>query len=155
MATYGNDKLQVVLDHFGESKTVGESETVIGPVINKEEALSEWKLVKQVVRDEGASYSYKDKLSTMWQVIQSSHGKEFPNLLKLVKLVLIFPLQTATCERGFSVQNGTKTIKRNRLKEENLKSLMNIKLNGPPVGTFDFLPVLRIWRHAKDRKLYN
>ena len=68
-------------------------------------------------------------------MIAAMHGKELPNLVKLAKLVLIFPLQTATYERGFSVQNCTKTVTRNRLQESNLHALMNICINGPSLDT--------------------
>ena len=151
LTEFGNEKLNIVLDHFGTPKTLNDG-SVIQPVLNSEEAKREWSLLKQMVRDDPTLVD--PKLSTMWQLIAAMHGKEFPNLVKLVKIVLIFPLQTATCERGFSVQNCTKTVTRNRLQESNLGALMNICINGPTQDMYDFKPASKLWKSTKDRKLY-
>jgi hypothetical protein len=45
-------------------------------------------------------------------------------------VAVIAPLQTATVERGFSIQNYIKVASRNRLSGERLNGLMQISL-GP------------------------
>lgn len=155
LATYGNEKLGVLLEHYGAAKTVehtDSTETVIPPVIDTKATEDEWKLLKQIMKD-SSNYS-SNNLTTLWQYLNAAHGKDLPNLVKLAKLVLIIPLQTATCERGFSVQNCTKTVTRNRLREDNLRALMNVKINGPPITKFDFQSALAIWKTAKERRLY-
>ena len=139
----GNEKLKFVIDHLGTSKTLDDG-SVIQPVLDS-------KAAQKMVRDDPTLVD--PKLSVMWQMIAAMHGKEFPNLVKLAKLVLIFPLQTATCERGFSVQNCTNTVTRNRLQEINLHALMSICIIGPSLDKYDFKPALRLWKTTKDRKL--
>ena len=149
---FGNEKLKFVLDHLGTPKTLDDG-SVVQPVLDSEAAQREWSLLKQMVRDDPTLVD--PKLSVIWQMIAAMHGKEFPNSVKLAKLVLIFPLQTATCERGFSVQKCTKTVTRNRMQEINLHALMNICINGPSLDKYDFKPALRLWKSTKDRKLYS
>lgn len=133
VSTFGNEKLGVILNHYGEPKTFKDddagTETISSPVIDRKAAEEEWKLLKQIMRD-SSSYT-PDNISTLWQYLNASHGKELQNLVKLAKVALVFPFQTATRERGFSVQNCTKTITWN-IQEGNLRALMNVNINGPP-----------------------
>lgn len=48
---YGNEKLSVALEHYGASKKTSDG-SIIEPVINLDEAKEEWKLVKQMIRDD-------------------------------------------------------------------------------------------------------
>lgn len=58
---------------------------------------------------------------------------KFPNVLKVVELILTLPHSSAACERAFSTTNNNKTAKRNCLKTSTLsgilsgKSLMQLK----------------------------
>ena len=156
LAQHGNKELEVLLDHFGKTKqiVVDGVDKEVGPIIDTETAKEEWKLAKQIVRDHRSVYG-NENLKGLWQVLRAAHGSELPNLLKIVKLALLFPMQTATCERGFSIQNNTKTIKRNRLGEKNIQRLLNIHINGPNIRDFDFVSVLKIWRASKERRLFH
>ena len=53
----------------------------------------------------------------------------FTELWKLVQILLVLPLNTAACERGFSLMNIVKTDRRNRLSDELLDQLMVISLH--------------------------
>ena len=68
---------------------------------------------------------------------------------------MIMPLQTAGCERGFSAQNGIKTARRNRLGEETMNILMNIKCEGDSVDKEDFSDAISIWKGKKERRCVN
>lgn len=43
---------------------------------------------------------------------------------------------TASCERGFSIQNILKTDKRTRLTQNNLRNQLLLMTEGPPVSEF-------------------
>ena len=54
-----------------------------------------------------------------------------------MSVALLAPLQTATEERGFSIQNEIKVSARNRLSALRLNTLMQIA-HGPEIEAFDF-----------------
>ena len=76
-------------------------------------------------------------MSFLWKIVFNSHQETFPNLIKLSKVAISIPVQTAICERGFSVQNIIKTSHRNRLAESAIHRLMTINIEGPPLAEFD------------------
>ena len=47
----------------------------------------------------------------------------------MVQILLVLPLNTAACERGFLLMNLVKTDRRNRLSEELLEHLMVVSLH--------------------------
>lgn len=83
----------------------------------------------------------------MWQRILNE-GKTQPavaNILALVRILLVIPVQTATLERGFSLMKRVKTDWRNRLKPHILSQLMMITLNDPDLENFDAQPAVSRW----------
>jgi len=66
-------------------------------------------------------------------------------LIKLASLAITCPVNTAGCERGFSVQNQILVPLRNRLTP--------VKISAPPADTFNFERALELWKLAKKRKL--
>ena len=78
------------------------------------------------------------------------HKDQFPNLIRLVKIAMHMPLQTADCERGFSAQNNIHTATRNKLSSETVNKLMLIQLPGP-AEDFDFQKAAKLWKE-KERK---
>ena len=61
----------------------------------------------------------------------------FPNCLKLLRLLLIFPLSTACVERFFSKMKLVKTRLRNQLSQVNLENLLFIATESPKAGFTD------------------
>ena len=59
------------------------------------------------------------------------HSELFPVVGFIGKRMLILPVSTVDCERGFSKQNLIKTDLRNSLKPESLSNLMMISIEGP------------------------
>ena len=56
---------------------------------------------------------------------------DYPNLAVLVQIMIVFPSNTADCERGVSLMGRIiKTKKRNRLAQETLSALMIIASHG-------------------------
>lgn len=64
--------------------------------------------------------------------------EEFPNVATAAKRLLVSPVSTVDCERGFSRQSLIKTAIRNRIKTDNLENLMMISIEGPDRKEFDF-----------------
>ena len=54
---------------------------------------------------------------------------QFPNLITLNKIYSCLPITSVSCERGLSAMNNIKTLKKTKMKVENLNDYM-IKLNG-------------------------
>jgi hypothetical protein len=69
-------------------------------------------------------------------------------------VAVLAPLQTATVERGFSVQNNIKGSGRNRLSSDRLTVLMKISL-GPNIENFEFAKAVNIWKESKERCLFS
>jgi hypothetical protein len=68
---------------------------------------------------------------------------------------LTCPVNTAGCERGFSVQNQTLTPLRNCLNTVTQDQLMRIRINGEDYVSFDFANALKIFKTKSDRKIYS
>ena len=64
----------------------------------------------------------------------------FPDFVTLAKILLVTPLTSVTCERGFSTHNKIKTKSRCRLKHSTVTKLMRIMEEGPELGDFDPKP---------------
>ena len=58
----------------------------------------------------------------------------FPEMFKLINIMLTLPVGTATVERSFSQMKMIKTRLRNRLNDTNLKRLMRIAMSRNEVG---------------------
>ena len=100
---WGNDQIEILISHFGHTKTSAISGKTADPVIDAESTRKEWGLVKPLVIKSGYP---RDKMSTLWGFINTYHKDEFPNLIKLAALALTAPIHTSDC--GFSAQNLTK-----------------------------------------------
>ena len=64
---------------------------------------------------------------------RSEMGYFYPTLVRLAEVVLSFPVTNAWPERGVSAMKRIKTRLRNRLKNDMLNTLMQWKINGPPL----------------------
>jgi hypothetical protein len=77
-------------------------------------------------------------------------------LKELMCRVLIVPVSSAECERGFSQMNLDDTALRSRLQISTLSALIFIKVNGPPTKLFQPDSYVRQWiesgRHAATDK---
>ena len=66
---------------------------------------------------------------------QELHAR-FPTILKLAEIVLVIPMSTAICERGFSAMKRIKSDWRSSLGVEMLDRLMVIVLEGPSLEDY-------------------
>lgn len=151
---WGNDKLEVLLNWFGQKqqappKANGGNTVQTDAIINQEATKDEWLKCKELVVAEGYP---RDVLAVLWGLIKKFHPDSFPNLLKLAAIALVTPTHTSDCERAFSQQNLIKTSHRNRLSESVLDDLLVVQLEGPNPEEVDFSEFIREWRGVKERR---
>ena len=79
------------------------------------------------------------------------YGGIFPEMFKLINIMLTLPVGTATAERSFSQMKMIKTRLRNCLNDTNLKRIMRIAIEGPEMKLVDFDEVLDVFRENKRR----
>ena len=81
-----------------------------------------------------------------------AYGGIFPEMFKLINIMLTLPVGTATdVERSFSQIRMIETRLRNRLNDTNLKRLMQIAIEGPEMKLVDFDEVLDVFRENNRR----
>lgn len=158
LESWGNDSLEVLIDHFGatQSHSYEDSSGVkrvvtSDPVIDATSTRTEWSLLKKTVK---LQQYPRHSTHELWSLIVKFHNEQFPNLLKLAALALTHPVHTADCERAFSAQNSVTTPLRNRLTPEHCGQLMRIMIQGPKLQEFDFKEALCLWQKAKSRKIF-
>jgi hypothetical protein len=75
-------------------------------------------------------------------------------LNNLWRRVMVIPVSTAICERGFSKQNLIKSHLRTSLKLEILDALMCVSCANIPVDNINWNVVMLVWRNMKDRRIH-
>ncbi|MCO5592298.1 hypothetical protein L7F22_046298 [Adiantum nelumboides] len=90
-----------------------------------------------------------------WRVFSCTlHWHEtFPNFLRLWQILLVLPISSVPCERGFSKQNIIKTDRRQSLKVDTLEMLMRISLLGPDAISLDWEKIYAIWEQIKNQRV--
>ena len=82
----------------------------------------------------------------MWS--GNAYATMFPNIFKLLDILLTLPVGTATVECSFSQMKIMKTRLRSRLNDVNLARLMQIAIEGPQLYTTDFNEILDILKET-------
>ena len=160
---YGTEELNALANFYGEEATVefnGTSYTS-PPLVNSEEIIAEWRLFKRTLAKEIKLITEKQKLSkppTLQDVkvemeSNASYTDIFPELFKLLDILLALPVGTATVERSFSQMKLVKSRLRNRINDINLSRLMRIAIEGPELSSVDFSEVLDIFKEKNHRIL--
>ncbi len=126
-ATYGQEKLQVLLRTFGEGPNAE---------VDSVELNSEWEGMRRLIHTQYSSFTLRQMLRLLCS--NQTLRDMFPNLTKLSTIAALIPVSTAECERAFSAMNRIKMDLRNRLKTTTLNSLMRISIEGPLASNFNF-----------------
>ncbi|XP_061192620.1 uncharacterized protein C17orf113-like [Saccostrea echinata] len=138
LAKFGNESVAVLAEHFA----------IQG--IETEQVPMEYKQCKRLVIGSFSTSS----LSEVCEKLGSEYEDILPNLIKLVQCCTLLPVNSATCERGFSTQNRIKSRLRTNLNNNSVNDLMRISEDGPSIENFDFAKALKIWKDEKKRKLF-
>ena len=128
-------------------------ETTSGPFLQctPDDIVSEWVKCKDIVKSN--KYS-THSLSAVWTALaklQEEGSPQFPNLSKLLSVVLTHPVHTADCERAFSTQNMIQTQRRNRLSAERCDQLMRVGIEGGEMKDSDFKAAVKLWSKPNRR----
>ena len=138
LAGFGYDEVSLLSSHF--------SQPLQHAGYSPECCCEEWPELKMRARQiltKEPSVSYLP----LWKRILEEY-KDNPaltNILGLLRITLVIPVQTATLERGFSLMKRIKTDWRNRLSPQTLSQLMMIKLDGPGLDQFNPEPAIKRW----------
>ena len=76
-----------------------------------------------------------------------------PHLQHIMCTLLVLPVSTVDCERGFSAMKIIKTRLRNRLSEKNMQHAMMIAIEGPTIDRFNFEAALNKFKSKKKRRV--
>lgn len=98
---------------------------------------------------------HKDRCSfaDFCKLLINEHHDEFPDFANFACIAIVIPLNSASCERGFSAQNNIKTNSRSRLGDDQVERLMKISVNGPHFAQFDYTDAKQKFRAMKNRKM--
>jgi len=91
----------------------------------------------------------KRDIFDIWQELFQFYGEEYKETLHLAKFFLTIPMNTAECERGFSLKNRLKTKARNGLYTTTIDHLMRVGLT----RDIDMYAVLQHFVHKKQGNL--
>lgn len=126
LASYGEEKISTIFHHYRVPlEKAGHS------LAN---CLVQWGELKVIVRRK-LSFG-RIKFLDLWQNIIHEHSERFADILALVQIILLLPVSTAECERGFSLMKRVKSDWRNRLRADTLTGLMAITLSEEEVDMF-------------------
>ena len=81
------------------------------------------------------------------------HKDLYPAACEAGERLLVAPVSTVDCERGFSKQNLIKTCLRNAMSVTSLENLMRISIDGPPRDKFNFSLAFKKWAGQKTRRI--
>jgi hypothetical protein len=77
----------------------------------------------------------------------------YPAVSVAAEHLLVSPVSTVDCERGFSRMNLIKTDVRNKLAIDNLENLMRVSLHDSDETTFPFNKAFDKWAAVKSRRI--
>ena len=139
MLTFGEDAIQVLSEHFDALLNQNH--------FNLQSCLNEWMEIKvHVQRDVGLQNNSNDFWKSKFQM-----RARYPNLMLLIELCLVIPVQTACCERGNSCLNRIMYDFRSTLDITTVDALMRISLNGGPPGDYHSSLAVARWLDSGER----
>ena len=100
---FGNEEVSILLDH---SKVVGSQQ--FNELINPSEFQKEWPIFKRSVFD---NYRVKELVKEIFTKRKTS----FPVISRLLEFIVVLPMSSVPCERGFSKHNRIRTKFRQQL----------------------------------------
>ena len=133
---HGEEQLKQLVEICG-----GEDGTIDG-----ERATEDYYQLKVVLKPLNSS------LTEACTTILKQYRDVFPGFATLAAWVLISPVTSVACERGFSVHNKIKTKAHSCLKHDTVTKLMRIKEEGPSLKDFDPKPSVRRFCEVRNRR---
>lgn len=139
IASYGNEELLRILNYFSHLF----SDTF------QAEANEQWLRLKFFVCKR---ISYNERqFHELWPKLIKD-DKRFSTILQVIAIVMLLPMSTASCERGFSLMNRIKSKGRSRVTNSLLNNLMSISCDTDNLDTFDLQPAINQWSSNVHRR---
>ena len=101
--SFGESELNVILNHFGKDQKNHRNHR-LEALVSSKEVLSEWKSIRSLIWQRYRTM----ETNKAWRNMFIDCSQDFPNFFKLLSIILILPVSTVYCERGFSYHNITK-----------------------------------------------
>ena len=139
---FGENKLTDIIHHFQVLLTRHN--------FHEQACVDEWHELKLLVYRK--PQLREQSVSDFWSQIFAAYGNIFPNMLMVVELCLVIPVQTACVERGNSCLNRTMTDKRSSLDLPTVNALMHIAINGPSHEQYDATRAVAHWLTSGERR---
>ena len=96
---------------------------------------------------------YSDlRFDSLARMLLVRHREDYPQACRLAEIGLCLPVSTASCERGFSLQNRIKIKSRTRLLPEHLELLMKMAA-GPDIECYPLVKAVTHWYGMRRRRL--
>lgn len=121
------------------------------PDVDSEACSSEWESLRQLMCRNYSHLTMRKMVKLL--VTDVTLNTMFPQLTKLASIAAILPVSTAECERAFSAMKRIKTKLRNQMKTSTLDYLMQISIEGPEIGDFNFEKAADIRGRMWNRRL--
>jgi hypothetical protein len=100
-----------------------------------EQCRIEWEKIKVSLNEFVSNNQEKNSRRIFWksfilwkEKIDSSFREQYKNILILLSIYLISPINSTECERGYSIANRIQANGRSRIMTETLDVLMNVRL---------------------------
>ncbi|KAK7877196.1 hypothetical protein WMY93_032098 [Mugilogobius chulae] len=138
---YGAEELDFLLDHF--------SAVLARNGCDFNSAREEFQLMKMMI-----STNFKDKsYLSLWETMLTKEPfcSDYKNILHLVQIMLVLPISSAVCERGFSAQKRIKSDIRGSLHVDTVEDLIRISMEGPCMLDFDAKEAHQLWLSQSKR----
>ena len=146
---FGEENVKILLKHFGEPKVI--DEVVFKEVVNPAGFQREWPIFKRTVYDNYRGLSFKE----LSKEIITKKATSFPVISKLLQFIIVLPMSSVPCERGFSRHNHIRTKYRQQLTVSTVKSLMHCSVNGPNPAEYDYSKPLQEWKRHRNRHVFS
>ena len=166
---YVIQNLQERYSSTDDSTTLTSLTRLFKPALPLEQKRDDIKKVSTYLKTEGCEEEMKSFIRLVGKKVDNGHQtlqttkdvaqfaakneEQFPNVATAAKRLLVSPVSTIDCERGFSRQNLIKTAIRNSINTDNLENLMMISIEGPDRKEFDFSRAFNKWAGKCDRKI--
>ncbi|MCO5547158.1 hypothetical protein L7F22_000601 [Adiantum nelumboides] len=145
LKNYGVAEIESLASYYGSAKFLKNKEQV-GPWVDMVQVKKEYQYFKLQ-----APFEWEDRsLRDTWVSIarNPTTRAKYPMLLILAHLSMLQCASTASCKRGFSIQNIIKSKLRKALTTRSMDALMQISMEGPNVEDFDFSKSIDMWRNT-------
>lgn len=142
LLVFGENKLTDIKQHF--------QALLRRHNFDEQACLDEWLELKLLVYR--TPQLREQSVQDFWPHMFTVYGNEFPNLLMVIELCLIIPVQTACVERGNSCLNRIMTDHRACLDVPTVSALMHIAINGPSHAEYDATRAVARWFTSGERR---